>query len=169
MRIKCIRVSKKGLSMALVFCLLATCVVFQAAPSYAAIGGALVFSGTGQVNAGQVATDNQSINGVTSNDLAGIQLDIFGTNDASYSAAPTNAGSMAFLDATNAGTADGGIFPIDNVGGNSNTVDPPMVLIIKSHNGTDFNFKSFYQLVGGFVKHYRCNLHQAWNTCNFKI
>ena len=108
--------------------------------------GTVTFTGASNVNMGLVLHD-----GTNSNDIAGIQLDIFGAMTPAAAAARTSSGSFVFLSTDVIGT-DYGIFdPIDATNGGyiEEPNNLPRLVVIMSHDGSAFNFKSIY--VGDYI------------------
>ena len=111
-------------------------------PVYAA-SGTVTFSAANRTNLGQTIHDGDW----GSTDIPGIQLDIFNANTGAPS---TAVGSFPYFTAAELwDTTFGGIAPIDTTSGyvvsdSSNVNITPKIIVIKSNNGAEFQFKGFY-------------------------
>ncbi len=108
--------------------------------------GTVVFSNPNTINIGTVLHD-----GTYSNDIEGIQLNIFGAMTLSQAVNRTPYGSFAFLTISDVGLDYPVFVPIDATSGTSSIDDItlPRILVIMSHDGSQFNFKSIY--VGDYI------------------
>jgi hypothetical protein len=105
--------------------------------------GTVVFTGTDYGNMGTILHD-----GTSSNDITGIQLNIFGAMSPANATARINSGSFVFFNSLGVGNV---CVPIDVTSGNSTVVDNnlPRIIVIMSNDGSEFNFKSIY--IGDYI------------------
>jgi len=103
--------------------------------------GTVTFTAADQTNIGTTLHD-----GTNSNDISGIQLNIFGAMTSAAATARTSSGSFVFYTASDLGFTYGGFSPIDVTSGSTVSSDAniPRIIVIMSNDGSEFNFKSIY-------------------------
>lgn len=84
-----------------------------------------------------------------SSDISGIQLDIFNANSASDATNGISTGSFLFMSRPSSSDIVPTIFPLDVTTGTvlSTGGKPPKFLVIKSNDGSEFDFKSLFNQV----------------------
>ena len=103
--------------------------------------GTLTFTGTNQTNIGQILHD-----GTNSNDISGIQFNIFGALSQTDAASRTNTGSFTFWTSDGLSMSTDQVIPIDVTTGASTEDENnlPQFIVIMSDDGSEFSFESIY-------------------------
>ena|GEM_PF-6983824 len=101
----------------------------------------VTFSAESQTNIGTVLHD-----GTDSNDISGIQLDIFGAMTPEEATSRSPSGSFAFFSGGDFGSTDDVFTQIDETSSCSvdNEANLPRILVIMGHGGSEFSFDSIF-------------------------
>ncbi len=103
--------------------------------------GTVAFTGTDETNIGQILHD-----GIFSNDIPGIQLNVFGAMTDADATSRTNTGSFVFYSKEYMFMTHDQVIPIDVTTGNTIVEENnlPTVIVIMSNDGSEFSFQSIY-------------------------